>query len=184
MNGIDHYSNVIDENKKGGGDCPFCLSKIAVYLNISFRMQTSTELMSRLIPHGHIDQESGIAQCCTSNSLQIPFSNHIIYHLGGHLELLKTFKELNLLFNNYVTQIPWELKCTEKKKFYNRSSVQPKMAFFCLTRLPKVCILLISYIISIYRHNNNINCFLKYVLIRIEVLHMNVAEKRFQVRIT
>ena len=37
---------------------------------------------------------------------------------------------------------------------------------------------------SIYRHNNNINGFLMYIFVRIEVLHMNVAEKVFQVLIT
>ena len=37
-----------------------------------------------------------------------------------------------------------------------------------------------SKLYSIYRHNNNINGFLMYVLVRIEVLHMNVAEKVFK----
>ena len=41
-----------------------------------------------------------------------------------------------------------------------------------------------SKLYSIYRHNNNINGFLMYVLVRIEVLHMNVAEQVFQVLIT
>ena len=49
MHGTDHCSNVIDENEKkggGGGRLSILLIKIAVYLNSSFRMQTSTELMS------------------------------------------------------------------------------------------------------------------------------------------
>ena len=47
MHDIAHYSNMIDINKKGEGvDCPFCLSKIALFLYSSFRMQTSSELIS------------------------------------------------------------------------------------------------------------------------------------------
>ena len=107
---IDHGGNVIDVNKKGGR-LPILLSKIYLFQTILWGCKLALKLCHKWITYGHINQESGIAWYCTPSSLQIPSPSHVI----GHLEVLKSFKECNLLYNKYVKQTPWGDEITKKE---------------------------------------------------------------------
>ena len=118
-----------------------------------------------------------------AGSLQIPSPIHVICHRGGHLEFLKTFKELNFLFNKYVLQTPRGDDIHWKRTFTIGAGFSQNGLFL----LDVIEILNINNrkhyflkLYSIYHHNNSEHVFLMFVLVGIEVLHMNVAEKGFK----
>ena len=145
-------------------------------------MQTSTEIMSLMGYLGWL--LSGKRRCMILyvSSLQIPSPTHVICHSGGHLEFIKTFKELNLLYNKYVIQTPrrdgihWEIT------FIIGAGLSQNSLF--LPDVIKILNIIIrkhnfSKLYSNYHHNHSGNGFLMFALVGIEVLHMNVAEKVF-----
>ena len=146
-----------------------------ILINIAYSIQIvlwgwklALNLCDKLIPHGL----SGIAQCCTPNSLQIPLPSHVICHLGSHLEFLKAFKELNLLYNKYVIQIPWGVKMHLGDKLLQSEQCSTQNGLFLPDVMTKVVHIInkihhLTKFYSIYHHNNNINGFLMYVLVGI-----------------